>query len=157
MSFISSVICRWHHYLWSRYRFSRALSWSWHTFWPGFSNIFLSPLDFFGPVLPVFPGTPAAPGIPFGHVPPLSPFSPFGRVRPVIPDFPDFPVVPWDLEDLSFPLVPSRHVVASHQWEQDIRGDLRDIPSHLTYSTWWYQFFNLCGDFFSHVMYSNGT
>ena len=141
MSFISSVICRWHHYLWSRYRFSRALSWSWHTFWPGISNIFLSPLDFFGPVLPVFPGTPVAPGIPFGQVPPLSPFSPFRRVRPVIPDFPDFPVVPWDLEDLSFPLVSSCHVVPSHQWDQDIRGDLRDIPSHLTYSTWWVSVF----------------
>ena len=107
MSFISSLICKWHPYLWSRYRFSRALSWSWHTFWPGFSNIFLSPLDFFGPVLPVFPGTPVVSGILFGQVPPLSPFSPFGRARPVIPDFPDFPLVPWDLEDLSFPLVPS--------------------------------------------------
>ena len=110
MSFISSLICRWHHYLWSRYRFSRAVSWSRHTFWPGFPNTFLCPLDFYGPVLPVFPGPPLAPCIPFGQVPPLSLFSPFGRARPVIPDFPDFPVVPWDLKDLSFPLVSSCHV-----------------------------------------------
>ena len=68
--------------------------------WILYTNLSLSPLDIFGPVLPVFPGPPVAPGIPFGQVPALSPFSPFGRVRPVIPDFPDFPVVPWDLEDL---------------------------------------------------------
>ena len=40
MPFVSSLICRWHHYLWSRYRFSRALSWSRHAFCPGFSHIF---------------------------------------------------------------------------------------------------------------------
>ena len=48
-----------------------------------------------------------------------------------------FQEVPWDLEDLSFPLVPSCHVVPSLQWDQDIRGVLQDILSHLTYSTWW--------------------
>ena len=48
-----------------------------------------------------------------------------------------FQEVPWDLEDLSFPLIPSCHVVLSLQWDQDIRGDLQDRPSLLTYSTWW--------------------
>ena len=76
---------------------------------------FLSPLDIFGRVLPVFPGPPVAPGIPFGKVPPLSPYSPLVRAGPVIPDFPDFTVVPRDLEELSFPLIPSCHVVPFHQ------------------------------------------
>ena len=46
-----------------------------------------------------------------------------------------FQVVPWDLEVLSFPFVPSYLVVPLPQWCREIRGDLRGIPFHLTYST----------------------
>ena len=38
-SFIPCLFCRWQHYLWCRYWFSRPSRWSRHAFWPRFSLV----------------------------------------------------------------------------------------------------------------------
>ena len=40
-SLISCLLYRWHHHVWSRYRFSRPSRWSRHSFWPRVSFVSL--------------------------------------------------------------------------------------------------------------------
>ena len=134
-SLISCLLCWRQHHSWSRYRFSRPSRWPRHAFWPRVSSISLFSFRSCGTRHSCFFRIFQV--VPWDLEDLYLPFLLSVLQDPLFLFFQIFQGVPWDLEDLSFPLVPSCHVVPSLQWDQDIRGDLQDRPSHLTYSTWW--------------------
>ena len=65
--------------------------------------------------------------------------------------------VPWDLEDLSFLLGPSCHVVPLPQWDQEVRGTCRtDLLTWLTVLGG-HKLFKLFADFFSYFVYGDAS